>query len=132
MNLPNGAEKVLSARKKGMRPAGMLIVSLIGPVGERNHTIFANPLSEYDWRWIVDLDVCLHLRRGVKWKPTAAAIARAKPRWLAVWDVDGFKGADAYVLPVWDKAMTRIEKGRDQLALFRWPSFENETFAWGD
>ena len=132
MNLPTGAVEIVEARKRGLKPAGMLIISLMGKTGESNHTIFANPNSVYDWRWIIGLDACIYFRRGIDWKPIALQIARCNARWLAVWDTDRFKGADAIALPLIEDLEKPAHRRRDQLALFRWPNFENEIFAWSD
>ncbi len=132
MNIPNGAQEVIDARKRGLKPAGMLIISLIGNTGESNHTVFANPSSTYDWRWIIGLDACLYFRHGVNWEPTALQISRCNARWFSVWDMDRFKGADAISIPFIEDLDKPANRRRDRLALFRWPKFENEIFAWGD
>jgi|SRR5688572_2328492 len=132
MNLPNGAEAVLAARKRGMRPAEMLIVSLIGKVGESNHTIYANPGAEYDWRWIVGLDICLYVNNATNWRTQMTAIAKCRPNWLGLYNVDQFKGARAFYLP----HPSDIDKPRSQwrhvLDFLPWTQWQNEQFAFGD
>jgi hypothetical protein len=131
MILPNGAKQVVDARKRGFKPAEMLIVSLIGPVDELNHTIFANPAGEYDWRWMVGLDACVFVRQGVDWRPVTMAIARAKPRWLGLYDVDRFQGADVWALPKVADIDKPQSQWRYQLEFMPWLSFQNKEFAWG-
>lgn len=131
MILPSGAEAVIESRKRGLKPAEMLVVSLVGKTGESNHTVYANPTADYDWRWLVGLDACLYVRDSLPWKPIALQIARVRPRWLGVFDVDRFKGADAYALPLSEDIEKPIEQWRYQLATFRWTTADNEHFAWG-
>lgn len=130
MNLPNGAKPVVDARLKGLKPAELLIVSLVGPVGEQNHTVYANAGTEYDWRWVVGLDLCLYVKNGMKWRETLEAVAKCRPNWLGLYNVDQFKGATASYLP----RVEDIEKPRNQwrwvLDFLPWSKWQNEEFAW--
>lgn len=132
MKLPNGADAVIAARKKGMKPAELLIVSLVGKVGEANHTIYANEKAEYDWRWLVGLQVCLYVNNATQWRDTLAAIAKCRPQLLCLYNVDQFKGANAYYLP----RVEDIEKPKSQwrhvLDFLPWTNWQNEQFAWGE
>ncbi len=134
MILPPGAKPIVDARKRGQKPAGMLIISLVGPAAESNHQIHANPAGQYDWRWIVGLKACIFFRSGVKWRDITLQIANGKPEWLGLYDCDRFKGADVCAMPIAEDVNTKpYEQWRyDRLAMFRWPQFENEIFAWGD
>lgn len=129
--IPNGGDVILAARKRGLRPDEMLIVSFVGRVPEANHQVFANPKGEYDWRWLQDLDVCLYLRKGAVGPAQLMAIARARPRWLAVWDVDQFKGADLRALPDARTIDRPPPSWRWTLDWLPWLPCENEAFAWG-
>lgn len=132
MNLPNGAQAVIDARKRGMKPAEMLIVSTIGKVNESNHTIYVNPQAEYDWRWTVGLKVCVYVNNSVKWCDTLTAIAKCRPEWLGVFNVDQFKGASAHYLP----RVEDIEKPKSQwrhvLDFLPWTQWQNDQFAFGE
>ena len=132
MNLPNGAEAILAARKKGMKPGEMLIVSLIGKVNESNHVIYANADAEYDWRWIVGLKVCLYVKQDTKWREQLIAIAKCHPEWLGLYNVDQFKGATASYLP----RVEDIEKPKNQwrhvLDFLPWTAWQNNEFAFGE
>lgn len=130
MILPNGAQPILDARKRGFKPAEMLIVSLIGRVDELNHTIYANPATEYDWRWMVGLDACIFVRHGVSWQGVAMAIARARPRWLGLYDVDRFQGADVWALPRVEDIDKPQSQWRWKLEFLPWMNFQNEAFSW--
>lgn len=123
---------MIDARKRGMKPANLLIVSLIGKTGEANHTIYANPSAEYDWRWMVGLDACLYVRAGIDWKRTAMAIARTRPHWFGVYDPDQFKGADVFALPHVDDIAKPQAQWRWKLDFLPWLQFQNEQFAWAE
>jgi hypothetical protein len=127
---PNGAEAVIAARKRGMKPSEMLIVSLIGAVNESNHTIYANPESEYDWRWLVGLKVCIYINDATKWKPISTAIARARPEWMGIYNADQFKGADVSALPLVDDIEKPMSQWRYRLNILPWMDFQNKEFAW--
>lgn len=130
MNLPNGAQAIIDARKRGMKPAEMLIVSLVGKVNETNHVIYVNPQAEYDWRWIVGLKVCVYFGSGVKWKEQLAEIAKCRPEWLGMYNVDQFKGATAYYLPRADDIEKPKNQWRHVLDFLPWTKYQNEEFAW--
>lgn len=132
MIIPNGAEKVIDARKRGFKPDEMLIVSLVGKVHELNHTIYANPDTEYDWRWLVGLDVCIYLKQGMNWKAVTLAIAQARPRWLGIYDTARFQGAQVWALPMVADIEKPSTQWRYQLDFLPWLAFQNEQFAWSD
>lgn len=130
MNLPNGAAQILQARLKGSKPADMLVVSLIGPVEATNHTIYANPSAQYDWRFLRGLKVCVYVKNGCKFAETMKAIAECRPEYLGIYNADQFAGAHAYYLP----RVEDIEKPKSQwrhvLDFLPWTKWQNETFAW--
>lgn len=132
MILPNGAKPIAAARANGKRPAEMVIVSLIGLTQESNHTVYANPRGEYDWRWAAKLKVCIYTNAKTPWRDIAMGIARSQPEWLGLWDVDAFEGAELFALP----RVTDIEKPSSQwkweLHAIVWLPFQNREFAWGD
>lgn len=136
MTLPMGAQAILTARKRGMKPADMIIVSLVGQVQDKmiqecNPTVYANPKasSPYDWRWAVDLKLCVYKNLLIDWRPTAMAIARSRPAWLGVWDVDALEGADLCALPKVEDIEKRAELWRWDLHVLRWLQFQNYQFA---
>ena len=59
--IAKNAQPIIDARLRGKKPADMVIVSLVGPVGMENPTVFADPAQQYDWRWCRGLDVCVYL-----------------------------------------------------------------------
>lgn len=130
MNIPNGAQAVIDARKKGFKPAELLVVSLIGRVDELNHTIHANPTASYDWRWVVGLKACIFTRAGIDWKATAKSISLAHPDWLAVYDVDQFIGGEVSFLPLVDDIEKPKSQWRYRLHFLPWLPCQNKEFAW--
>ena len=132
MILANGARAIVDARLKGLRPAEMVIVSLIGKTQEPNITVYANPKAAYDWRWVMDLQICIYANKSVDWQPTARAIATRKPQWLGLWDVDGFEGTQVYALPHVDDIEKPMGEWRHVLHFIPWLKFQNEKFAWGE
>lgn len=131
MILPMGAKPILDARLRGQRPAEMLIVSLIGKTDELNHHVFANPAGDYDWRWIVGLDACIYVRPGVNWQAMAMQIARAKPRWLGLYDVDRFEGADVHAFPRIEDIDRPQAQWRWYLDFLPWTRYENQFYLEG-
>lgn len=130
MTLPSGSQPVVDARMKGFRPAEMLIVSMIGKTGEANHHVYANAGAEYDWRWIVGLDVCLYVNNETKWRDVLVAIAKCCPRWLGLYNVDQFKGATMSYLPRVDDIEKPKSQWRFALDFLPWTTCQNEEFAW--
>lgn len=132
MILPQGAKDIVAARMNGLKPADMIIVSLIGPPREANPTVYVNPTAAYDWRWAVELKLCIYTNQRTPWLETAKAIAGARPEWLGLWDVDAFQGADVYALPRVDDIAKPASQWRWELHFMPWLGFQNYQFAWGD
>lgn len=130
--IPKGAQPIIEARLRGQKPCELILVSLVGPVAEANHTVFANPNGSYDWRWVIGLQLCLMVNvqtRRAAWD-MLLAIGKDSPSQLHVWNVDQFKGARVVVLP----NPADIEKPRSAWRWAResepWSDFDNENFAW--
>lgn len=128
--IPAGAREIVNARRAGMKPADLVIVSLVGKLNELNPIIYANPEAQYDWGWARGLQLCIFLRAGVAWKETALTVARADPAWLAVWDVDQFQGAEAYALPTAESLDRPRARWDWRLSFIPWMKCQNEEFAW--
>ncbi|WP_040039608.1 hypothetical protein [Noviherbaspirillum autotrophicum] len=121
---------ILEARKKGLKPAEMILVSLIGRINEPNHTVYAQPSKVYDWLWVRGLQVCIYAAPSVDWRAVARSIAFERPSFLGVWDADNRQGANVYLLP----HPADIDKPQNQwrwmLDFLPWLPFENKEFAW--
>lgn len=127
---PSGAMPIIEARKRGFKPADMVIVSLVGRPGEANPTVYANPNATYDWRWLVDLQVCIYAKGSTCWEPTAKAIASCRPACLFLWDVERYEGANVHLHPYVDDIEKPQSQWRWRLNLLPWLPFQNEAFAW--
>jgi hypothetical protein len=128
MSLPSGAKTIIEHRRKGRKPDELILVSLIGPTGEPNFTVYADPKLEYDWRWSVDLKLCIYASEGRLWQPTAMAIARARPQWLGLWDADWHEGSDVWALPMVEDIEKPQTQWRYQLEFMPWLPTANRKF----
>lgn len=72
---PRNGENLLRLRSKGMRPAGLVLVSLIGTLRETNYTVYAAPDERYDWAMMAALDVELVVSRAVPFRAVLHALA---------------------------------------------------------
>jgi hypothetical protein len=99
----NGAA-LLTMRRGGLRPAGVVLVSLIGGLRFDNFTLYARPRQADDWSPLADLDVEVFANMRVPFADvlaTLAGIARAVPRSLALSFIEGPGvdcGCSAYLL----------------------------------
>lgn len=128
--IPNGAQRIIDVRKKGMRPAEMVLVSLIGRINELNPTVYASAKKDYDWSWLRGLQVCIYTTPEADWRSVARSIASQKPSFLGLWDADRREGADVYFLP----NVADIEKPKSEwrwhLDFLPWLPWQNQEFAW--
>ena len=130
MTIPNGAEAVIAARKKGFKPSEMLIISLVGKLQELNHTIYAEPSCTYDWRWLVGLKACIFTKSNVNSKAILKAIAMCNPEWLGMYYLDQFKGLEVAYVPLAEDIEKPRSQWRHKLHVLVWTDFQNEVFAW--
>jgi hypothetical protein len=128
--IASNALPILEARKKGMKPAELILVSLIGRINEQNHTVYARPGKGYDWFWMRELQVCIYTSPEVDWRPVARAIALQRPSFLAIWDADNHQGANVYLLPHPADIDKPQEQWRWTLDFLPWLPFQNKEFAW--
>lgn len=75
--IPRNARQIAEARANGMRPAGMVLVSLIGDVPWPETTVYADPASRYDWRFLVGLPAAIVVRPGIDAMATIRAVFEA-------------------------------------------------------
>jgi hypothetical protein len=123
------AHSILDARKKGLRPAEMILVSLIGQINELNHTVYARPNKDYDWQWVRGLEICVYTQPDVDWQSTLLAIAACGHSFLAVWDVVNREGANVYRLPHPDDIDKPKSQWRWNLDFLPWLPSQNKEFA---
>jgi hypothetical protein len=123
------APEILAARMKGLKPADMVIVSLVGPVGAENPTVFAKPEAVYDWRWVRDLDVCVYLNEEQDWADLLKAIALQRPAHLNLWSRTGQWGAKVYLVPTAADISKPVRSWKYELDFMPWMDFQNGDFA---
>lgn len=112
--IPRDATRIAEARKNGLRPADMILISQVGPqYGELNPIVCVNHHRDYDWWWLKGLDVALFTDEDHEWRNHAEAILMCRPHLLCIWDVKRLQGAFAYRLP-------RLEDIERPMALWRW------------
>lgn len=88
LRLPYNAEQILDLRKKGKRPADMLLVSMIGWLGELNPCVIAQPGRDYDWRFLRGLAVLLVVDASIDKLAVKSAVEKIleqQPEYLGVW-----------------------------------------------
>lgn len=125
-----GAQQILNARQKGLKPAEMILVSLIGRINEPNHTVYANPKTRYEWLWVRGLQICIYATKEVKWTDTARSIASERPSYLAIWDADRHEGSEVHLLPNPADIHKPQSEWRWDLDFLPWLPFQNREFAW--
>lgn len=127
--IATNAQPIVDARMQGFKPDEMILVSLVGRISEQNHTVLAKPGLNYDWRWALGLDVCLYISDAVDWRTAALAIAKAQPRFLALWDVASKRGATVYLKPSHSSEIDKPARLWDWVLDFSsWLDCDNEAF----
>lgn len=130
MNLATNADKILAARMRGMKPADMVIVSLVGPVAVINPVVQADPAETYDWRWVRDLSVCLYLNDEQDWPGILKAIALQRPASLILWNQPDQWGAEVYLIPARSDIGRPVRHWKYELDFTPWFDFQNTDFAY--
>lgn len=98
MSLPTGAAEILRARENGKRPDTPIAVSLCGPLGWANPTVYVNQ-AKHDWVFAMDLDVIVVVKPAASFvQQTLSGLARFA-RSVALWDLERGRGMDLW--PVW-------------------------------
>jgi hypothetical protein len=129
--LPKKAEAIVQARMKGLRPAGLVIVSLCGRVLTQQPLVLAEPGVAYEWRWVRGLDVCVYVGDRDDWALTVKAIALAEPANLDVWNPDGQWGAHVYLVPTAEDVDKPVSMWVRELDFLEWMDFQNKDFVTG-
>lgn len=73
-NLPRNARRIARARAEGMRPVGMVLVSLIGDTPWPETTVYADPGKRYDWAFMRGLPAAIVVRPGMDAMPTIRGV----------------------------------------------------------
>lgn len=72
--IPRNAWQIVRARESGMRPAGMVLVSLIGDTPWPETTVYAEPGKRYDWAFLTGLPAAIVVRPGIDAMPTIRGV----------------------------------------------------------
>lgn len=133
MTLPlaRNAEPILTARRRGLKPDEMVMVSLVGRIDTSNISVFADPDIAYDWRWSHRLDVCVWIGDEPNWAPTVKAIAQARPDYLCIWHQGQRWGARVFFLPTAEDIGKPPQLWTCELDFLEWLDFQNRDFAVG-
>jgi hypothetical protein len=130
--LARNAEPILAARRRGLKPDQMVMVSLVGGIETGNIVVFADPGVEYDWRWARDLDICVWIGEQPNWAPTVKAIAQAQPDYLCVWHQGQGWGARAHLFPLLEDVANKPRQSWSwELDFLEWLDFQNRDFRTG-
>jgi len=129
--LPQGATPILQARMKGVAPADMLIVSMVGSVWTAQPLIHSKPDEAYDWRVLHGLDVCVYVPDEDDWALTVKAIALVRPAHLNVWNPKGKWGAHVYLVPTAEDVVKPVPLWTQELIFTPWMDFQNNDFLVG-
>ena len=129
--IPTGAKEIIDARLKGLRPADMVIVSMVGPVKTDNPLVHAKPGVAYDWRWVRGLTICLYIRDEDDWPTTAKDIWLQWPEHVELWNFSDQWGAHAYLVPSARDIGLPRRQWRFELDFLPWMDFQNRDFIEG-
>lgn len=106
-----GAERIVKARLKGFRPTDTVVISLVGKVEVDNPQVLPAQSVPYDWRWVKGLDIALFISSEVEWRTLALDVKQEDPRYLCLWDVDSYRGAQVLWRPVGMAGQQKPEGG---------------------
>lgn len=129
--LPQGAEPILKARMRGMKPADMVIISMTGPVPAENPAVRIKFGETYDWRWVRGLDVCLYIDEEVDWFLVLKEIALQRPGHLSLWAPVGEWGSKVYLIPAAGDVAKPVRQWIYELDFLPWMDFQNNDFMTG-
>jgi hypothetical protein len=122
------AQPILDARLKGLKPSNLILVSLVGHVHAGNHTVRAIPGTEYDWRWVRDLDLCVYVGERGDWVDTVKAIALQRPDHLSIWNCVDHWGARVYLIPTAAEIAKPVRQWAYELDFLPWLDLQNADF----
>jgi hypothetical protein len=129
--LARNADPILAARRRGLKPGEMVMVSLVGRIDSANITVFADPDIAYDWRWVHGLDVCVWIGDEPHWVSAVKAIAQARPDYLCVWHCRQGWGARIFLVPTAEDVSKPKHLWSFELDYLEWLDFQNRDFIEG-
>lgn len=126
--IATNAQAIIDARVKGMRPADMVIVSMVGAVKTENPLVHVKPGTAYDWRWVRDLDICLYVNGPEDWPLTLREIGLQRPRHMELWNHAEMWGAHAYLIPTAQDVAKPVSQWKFEIDFLPWMDFQNRDF----
>jgi hypothetical protein len=122
------AQPIIDARMRGFKPDDLVLVSLVGHVHAKNHTVRAIPGVTYDWRWVRGLELCVYVGERQDWVDVLKSIALQRPAYLGLWNCAEQWGAQVYLIPTAnDLARPRLQWSHE-LDFLPWLDFQNDDF----
>lgn len=122
------AQPIIDARLRGLKPDGLVLVSMVGGVDVTNPVVRATPAVEYDWRWVRGLEVCVYVGDRNDWADTLKEIAKCQPAYLAIWNCIDRWGARVFLVPTPDEVEQPQRLWQWQLDFLEWLDFQNDDF----
>ena len=126
--IPSGAEKIITARVKGFRPADMVLIFVKKQQASANPLVVADAHVAYDWRWVRGLEVCLMVNDDDDWGVMAKDVAKQRPGFLGIWNYVGNWGATIYLVPTADDVHKPVRQWFYDLDFLPWMEFQNDDF----
>ena len=130
--IASNAAQIVEMRKVGRQPASWVLVSFVGKIenDDNGFTVYAVPEREYDWRWIVGLDVIVFAKKGLDIVKQLKAMRNERPKSLALWDVETKIGGEVWFDIPADHALAhRRAKNKTQgIELDQWAEWQQIEF----
>lgn len=131
--IPYGAAPILAARKRGKKPADLILLSMQGALpNEANPVVQIETSENYDWGWLRGLVACFWVTPGTYQARHILEAAKACPERLYLWDSANKKGYDIFVLPTPESIERPRERWDWRIDAWRWLSFQEKIFAKGE
>lgn len=132
-SLPFGAWRILEARKKGKKPADMVLVSFIGKLeNEANPVVQALPEMSHDWTWARGLVICFWTTPQEYTARHIIDCAKVQPAAIYLWDCANEKGYDISYLPTAESIHLPREKWDWKVVADRWIPYQERKFSQGE
>lgn len=122
MNIPHGASAIIEMRKAGMRPADMVLVSLVGTLQSEINLVVTVGVRDDDFRFLYALEaliVCNIKTPRELIKRVADDVVAVEPAYAGIWWQD--KGDGLHLC--WGKYRPKAK------VLRRWTTAERASYA---
>lgn len=126
--IAQNAQPIIDARLRGLKPEGLVLVSMSGHIAVQNMVVHAAENADYDWRWVHGLEICVYVDEQIDWVQTVKAIAKQRPTYLAIWNRTHQWGADVYLVPTASDVSKPVRQWGYELVFSPWHAFQNNDF----